>query len=158
MSRPDAPLPATRWPAHLRPGALRWVRTSPRYDETIAFYRDVVGLPVVGAFEDSFDDDGTIFGLPDTGVQLEIVRSREPAAPADRYDQIVFYLADAAAQERATAPLLGAGLTPAPDPHPYWAANGAVVFLDPDGRGVVYAPWIYGREPDPVDRRPLPAP
>jgi hypothetical protein len=27
-----------------------------------------------------------------------------------------------------------------------------VVFLDPDGRGVVYAPWIFGTQPDPVDR------
>ena len=25
------------------------------------------------------------------------------------------------------------------------------MYLDPDGRGVVYAPWVYGLEPDPVD-------
>ena len=30
--------------------------------------------------------------------------------------------------------------------------EGAVVYLDPDGRGVVYAPWIFGRDPDPTDR------
>jgi hypothetical protein len=29
-----------------------------------------------------------------------------------------------------------------------------VVFLDPDGRGVVYAPWIFGQQFDPVDRNP----
>jgi catechol 2,3-dioxygenase-like lactoylglutathione lyase family enzyme len=151
VSEADVPS-ATGWPAHLRPGALRWVRSSARYDETVAFYRDLVGLPVVGGFSDSYAEDGTIFGLPDTSTQLEIVRVSEPVGFPDRFDQLVLYLADAAAQERAVEPLRRAGLVPIPDPHPYWAANGAVVFLDPDGRGVVFAPWIYGREPDPADR------
>jgi hypothetical protein len=43
------------------------------------------------------------------------------------------------------------------EPERLWVANGGMVFLDPDGRGVVFAPWIYGREPDPVDRTPPPA-
>ena len=77
-------------------------------------------------------------------------------APADRFDQIVFYLPDEAALTRAIAPLLEGGLTPDQAPHPYWRANGGVVFLDPDGRGVVYAPWVFGREPDPADRGALP--
>jgi GNAT superfamily N-acetyltransferase len=38
-----------------------------------------------------------------------------------------------------------------PDPHPYWAAAGAVLYRDPDGREVVLAPWVYGRDPDPTD-------
>jgi len=42
-------------------------------------------------------------------------------------------------------PVLGkAGLRPAPTPHPYRAANGAVTYRDPDGRDVVFAPWVYG--------------
>ena len=42
-------------------------------------------------------------------------------------------------------------MIPDPNPHGYWSANGAVVFRDPDGRGVVFAPWVYGRDPDPAD-------
>jgi catechol 2,3-dioxygenase-like lactoylglutathione lyase family enzyme len=145
-----------RWPAHLRPGALRWVRPSTHYDDTVAFYRDIVGLPVVDSFRGSYGEDGTIFGLPDTGTHMEIVRSRQVDARADRFDQMVFYLTDGAALTQAIAPLLRAGITRDPAPHPYWRANGGVVFLDPDGRGVVYAPWIFGREPDPVDQRPQP--
>jgi catechol 2,3-dioxygenase-like lactoylglutathione lyase family enzyme len=140
------------WPAHLRPGALRLVRSSTSYDGTVVFYRDLVGLPVVGSFQGSFGEDGTIFGLPGTPTHMEVVRSRDSARAADRFDQIVFYLADEGAVARAIAPLLAAGLTPVDAVHPYWQANGGVVFLDPDGRGVVYAPWIYGSEPDPVDR------
>ena len=52
----------------------------------------------------------------------------------------------------ATGRLHAAGLAPDPGQHAYWEANGAVTFADPDGRGLVLAPWVYGRVPDPVDR------
>jgi GNAT superfamily N-acetyltransferase len=142
------------WPEHLRPGAVRFARVSARYDETIAFYREVVGLPVVGEFAGSFGEDGVIFGLPDTTVELEIVRAQEGDADVARLDDVVLYLDGADAVVAATAPLRAAGLTPDPSPHPYWAANGAVVFRDPDGRGVVFAPWVYGRALSPNDPVP----
>jgi len=140
------------WPAHLRPGALRFARVSAHYDDTIAFYRDVVGLPVVGEFSGSFGEDGTIFGLPDTTVQLEIVRAHadEQQSPS-RLDQVTFYLDNADAVAAATSPLTTAGCRPDPDLHPYWTANAAVGFRDPDGRQVIYAPWVYGRDPEPID-------
>jgi len=140
------------WPERLQPGALRWVRSSSNYDSTIAFYRDLVGLPIVGSFSNSFGEDGTIFGLPDTGTQMEIVRSSAPRRQPDRFDQVVFYLPGSDAVRTGTETLRKAGLLPHHAPHPYWEANGAVMYLDPDGRGVVYAPWVYGLEPDPVDR------
>jgi GNAT superfamily N-acetyltransferase len=139
------------WPSHLRPGAVRFGRASEHYDRTIAFYRDLVGLPVVGEFSASFGEDGTIFGLPDTTVQLEIIRAHGPTTAAG-FDQLVLYLDSAAAVDAATAPLRAAGLTANPDPHPYWAANGAVTYRDPDGREVVYAPWVYGCQPEPVEQ------
>lgn len=139
------------WPSHLRPGAIRFGRASQHYDRTIAFYRDLVGLPVVGEFTASFGEDGTIFGLPDTTAQLEIIRAHEPTA-ATAFDQLVLYLDNAAAVDAATAPLRAAGLPASPDPHPYWAANGAAIFNDPDGRELVFAPWVYGRDPDPIDK------
>jgi hypothetical protein len=82
---------------------LRFARSSSHYNQTIPFYRDLLRLPV-GEFSDSFGEDGTIFGLPDTCIQLEIVR-----------------------------------------------ALGGIVHVDPDGRGVVFAPWDYGAEPEPAD-------
>ena len=141
------------WPAHLRPGALRFARASRRYADTVFFYRDLVGLPVIGGFTGSFGEDGIIFGLPDTGTQLEIVRGHADTAEAGAFDQLVFYLDDAEAVTAATARLRDHGLTPEPNPHAYWAANGAVVYRDPDGRGVVFAPWVYGRDPDPAEQR-----
>ena len=136
------PVGSTGWPAHLRPGALRWARASNRYDDTVSFYRDLVGLKVVGEFTDSYDEDGTIFGLPDTTVQLEIVRAHPGLAPVGGLDQLVLYLADADALAAATDRLLEAGLNPDSAQHAYWEANGAVTFRDPDGRGLVLAPWV----------------
>lgn len=142
------------WPPHLRPRALRWARASVHYDATIRFYRDLIGLPVIDAFTASFGEDGTIFGLPDSSVQLEIVRAHADVGTGGALDQLVLYLDDADAVIAGTAPLRAHGCTPDPDPHPYWAANGAVVFQDPDGRRVVFAPWVFGRDPDPINRDP----
>ena len=139
----NRPQGAARWPEHLPVGAVRVGRSSAHYDQTVRFYRDLVGLPVVESFAASYGEDGTIFGLPDTSVQLEIVRSTEPAVRADRVDMLVFYLPDAAAQERLTARMAAAGLEPASQ-HPYWQANGGVTYHDPDGREVVFVSWVYG--------------
>jgi ribosomal protein S18 acetylase RimI-like enzyme len=151
MSR-DAGEAARSWQPHLRPGALRWARSSRNYAATIVFYRDFVGLTVVDEFADSFGEDGTVFGLPDTGLQLEIVRAHTEIKTSVGFDQLVFYLDGADAVTAATAPLLAHGFQPDPHPHPYWAANGAITFQDPDGRDVVFAPWVYGRDPEPVDQ------
>ena len=83
---PDA---VSRWPEHLPVGAVRVGRTSAQYDQTVQFYRDLVGLPLLESFTASFGEDGTIFGLPDTAWHLEIVRSPEPAVPVDRIDSLV---------------------------------------------------------------------
>jgi GNAT superfamily N-acetyltransferase len=130
---------------------LRWARASSHYEATVAFYRDLVGLPIVGDFAGSFGDDGTIFGLPDTRTQLEIVRAHNADEPTGSVDQLVLYLSDPAAVARATKTLRQQGFTPDSSPPAYWAANGAVIFDDPDGRGVVFAPWVYGRDPEPAD-------
>jgi catechol 2,3-dioxygenase-like lactoylglutathione lyase family enzyme len=134
-----------RWPEHLPVGAVRVGRSSAHYDQTVRFYRDLVGLPVLERFAASYGEDGTIFGLPDTSVQLELVRSTEPVVRADRLDMLVFYLPDAAAQQRLIERMAAAGVEPTSQ-HPYWQANGGVTYQDPDGREVVFVSWVYGRD------------
>lgn len=130
------------WPEHLPVGALRVARHSHRYDETVSFYRDVVGLPVLEDFRDSYGVDGTVLGLPGSPVHLEIVRSRDGAPPTPGADQLVFYLPDQAARERIETRLAAAGVGPVAQPA-YWQANGGVTYADPDGREVVFASWVY---------------
>ena len=138
------------WPSHLSPGAVRVSYSSAHYDDTVAFYRDLVGLPVIEQFAASYGEDGTIFGLPGLRTHVEIVRANGPAREVDPLDQLVFYVSGVDAMATATAPLLAAGVPTDPAPHPYWVANGAAVHLDPDGRRVVFAPWVYGDEPEPA--------
>jgi hypothetical protein len=137
------------WPVHLPVGALRVVRWSARYDQTVVFYRDTIGLPVLETFHNSYGLDGTILGLPGSPVHLEIVRLGDAGHPAHGRDQLVFYLSDAAAQELITARLAAAGVHPVAQID-YWEANGGVTYEDPDGREVVFASWIYSSpNPDP---------
>lgn len=131
------------WPEHLPVGAFRVVRWSARYDQTVIFYRDTIGLPVLETFHDSYGLDGTILGLPGGPVHLEIVRLRDASPPAAGRDQLVFYLPDDASQERIKARLAALGVHPVVQID-YWEANGGVTYQDPDGREVVFASWIYG--------------
>jgi catechol 2,3-dioxygenase-like lactoylglutathione lyase family enzyme len=131
------------WPAHLvRIGALRFGRRSRNFDQSVAFYRDLVGLPVLETFRASYGTDGVIFGLPGTSTTLEIVRSEE-SVPIDAHDQLCLYFPNQGARDDARHRLLVAGVQPVPS-HPYWEANGAVTYRDPDGREVVFAPFVYG--------------
>ncbi len=75
---PDAPPAAGRWPERLPVGSFRVTRPSRHDDRTIRFYRDLIGLPVLEIFQASYDEDGTIFGLPDSCTHLELVPSSTP--------------------------------------------------------------------------------
>ena len=113
-----------------------------RYEETVTFYRDAIGLPVLETFHDSYGLDGTILGLPGGRVHLEIVRAGQASYPGGGLDQLVFYLPDPAAREQMEVRLAAAGARPVPQID-YWQANGGVTYQDPDGREVVFASWIY---------------
>jgi YycE-like C-terminal domain/YycE-like N-terminal domain len=139
----EQPLPGTGWPDELALiGAIRFARRSTQFESTVQFYRDLVGLPLVATFGDSYGSNGAIFGLPGTALTFEIVEADEPVA-VDAGDQLCLYFPDATAQQQATARLSAVGLQPT-ESHPYWAATGAVTYRDPDGREVVFAPFIFG--------------
>jgi hypothetical protein len=130
------------WPEELTSiGALRFARRSAHFDETVRFYRDLVGLPLCATFAESFGSTGAIFGLPRSNLTFEIVEATEAVA-VDSHEQLCLYFPDAAAQQRATARLAESGAKPV-DSHPYWAATGAVTYRDPDGREVVFAPFVF---------------
>jgi catechol 2,3-dioxygenase-like lactoylglutathione lyase family enzyme len=138
----------THWPTELASiGAIRFARRSSNFEETVRFYHELVGLPLYETFEASYGSNGAIFGLPSWNLTLEIVQSAEPVAPDD-LEQLCLYFPDEQAQQAAIARLQAAGLAPVQQ-HPYWEAAGAVTYRDPDGREVVFAPFVFGvNEPD----------
>jgi catechol 2,3-dioxygenase-like lactoylglutathione lyase family enzyme len=136
------------WPSELASiGAIRFGRTYYRYEEAVRFFRDLVGLPLYEQFEGSYGENGSIFGLPTPELTLEVVQGTEPV-PVSDYEALCLYFPDEAAKQAAISRLTTAGIEPV-ESHPYWAATGGVTYLDPDGRQVIFAPFVYGRnEPD----------
>ena len=74
---------------------------------------------------------------------MEIVEATE-SVPVDHHEQLCLYFPDKRAQHGAIARLQEAGARPV-EQHPYWDATGAVTYRDPDGREVVFAPFVFGR-------------
>jgi hypothetical protein len=131
------------WPEELAPiGAIRFARRSAHFESAVRFYRDLVGLPLCATFAESYGSSGAIFGLPGSALTFEIVEAGEPVA-VDNHEQLCLYFPDTAAQQQAAARLLAAGVEPV-DSHPYWAATGSITYRDPDGREVVFAPFVFG--------------
>jgi catechol 2,3-dioxygenase-like lactoylglutathione lyase family enzyme len=123
--------------------AVRVARPARDLEAVAAFYRDAVGLPVLGSFEDHDGFSGLLLGLPDASRQLELVATpgAEPAPTAE--DQLVLYLGSPASVEQAAARLLAANHEPRVSPNPYWAQVGAVCFVDPDGYWLVLSPQSW---------------
>ncbi|MCV6984441.1 VOC family protein [Mycobacterium shinjukuense] len=133
----------THWPPHLAPiGAIRFARRSSNFAETVRFYRELVGLPLYETFEGSYGSNGVIFGLPSWNLTLEIVEAVDDVA-VDQHEQLCLYFPDKQVQQAAMARLDEAAIERVAQ-HPYWEATGAVTYRDPDGREVVFAPFVYG--------------
>jgi len=141
----DDPKPrrTTHWPKELAPiGAIRFARRSPHFADTVRFYRELVGLPLYETFESSYGSNGAIFGLPSWNLTFEVVEAVDDLA-VDHHEQLCLYFPDSEAQQAALARLRASGLRPV-EQHPYWEATGAVTYRDPDGREVVFAPFVFG--------------
>lgn len=139
----DKPRRTTHWPPQLATiGGLRFARRSSNFQDTVRFYRELVGLPLFETFGESYGSNGAIFGLPSWNLTLEIVESVEPVA-VDHHEQLCLYFPDRQAQQAAIARLRGAGAQSV-EQHPYWEATGAVTYRDPDGREIVFAPFVFG--------------
>ena len=132
------------WPKALgRLGAIRFGWRYHRFREAVAFYRDLVGLPLYETFEGSYGSNGAIFALPDPSVTFEVLESTVPVL-VDPHEQLCLYFWDEAATVAVRERLAAAGITPVAA-HPYWQATGAVAYRDPEGRGLVLAPFVYGK-------------
>lgn len=114
-------------------GAARIARPTRRYDDVVKFYRDLVGLPVLGEFADHAAYSGTIFGKPDRRFQLELTRhsSGEPLPHPTHEDLLVLYFATIGDRSRLEARLRDAGTPSVELANPFWTSD-SVAFRDPD--------------------------
>ena len=109
---------------------VRFARHTDRLDEILRFYRDGVGLPALGGFQDHAGYDGAFLDLPGSGAHLEFTTGGGHSAPTpDPETVLVLYVDDEAERQRIASRLAGREVEPA---NPYWRAH-ALAFADPDG-------------------------
>lgn len=119
----------------------RWVRSRVAHptgsiDAAIAFYGDLLGLPVDGPHP-ATPYELVLFELPG-GAQLELTAGGELPVATTRDDLLVLYLPTAADVSLVRERLVAAGVTLEVPLNPYWERMGVTV-RDPDGRLAVVA-------------------
>ncbi|WP_433086456.1 VOC family protein [Dactylosporangium sp. CA-052675] len=113
---------------------VRIARQTPQLQTVVAFYRDGLGLPEVGRFEDHEGYDGVMLDLPGTGAHLEFTATAHVAPPSPHVeDLLVLYLGS---REAVDALVARSGAPVVPSANPFWDRAGVTV-ADPDGFRVV---------------------
>jgi catechol 2,3-dioxygenase-like lactoylglutathione lyase family enzyme len=113
---------------------VRFARHTERLSEIVRFYRDGLGLPEIGRFEDHDGYDGVFLDLPGTDAHLEFTSGGHDEAPKPHPETLlVLYLGTAEAVGEACARV---GAEPVEPANPYWKEHG-VTLVDPDGFRVV---------------------
>lgn len=117
---------------------VRIARPVASLESILRFYRDGLGLEVIGSFEGHAGYSGVMLGLPGNAYHLEFTEHEKGSAcPAPSKDNLlVFYIPDKRAVDHLTERMSGMGYSVVAPENPYWAERG-VTFEDPEGWRVV---------------------
>lgn len=128
------------WPAQLPVVQVRIARPTHQLQEIERFYRQGLGLPVMGRFggEGHAGYDGVMFGIPGFDYHLEFTQHVDgsPCPAPTRDNLLVFYMPDRDAIDRLALHMAELGYPEVEPENPYWAGRG-VTIEDPDGWRVV---------------------
>jgi catechol 2,3-dioxygenase-like lactoylglutathione lyase family enzyme len=131
IAAPRPLAPATSWTA------VRLARPARDLSRSTRFYRDLLGLAVVGRFDNHDGYDGVFFGLPGGG-ELELTTGPADPVPSTDEDLLVLYVGTWDDVRAVGTRLAAGGVTSVPSANPYWNRCGQT-FLDPDGYRLVVA-------------------
>lgn len=134
---------STPWPGHLPITRVRIARPTDRLKELTAFYRDVIGLQVIGGWVDDGSHagyDGVMIGLPGWDTHLEFTQHTDgsPCPAPTRDNLLVLYVDGRDDLLAVSAAIQARGGVPVDPENPYWRER-AVCFEDPDGWGIVFS-------------------
>lgn len=126
---------------------LRIARPTDDPQPLLRFYRDGLGLEVIGGFKDHAGFDGVFLGRRGWPYHLAFTTHRgHPAGRAPTQENLlVLYVPNAAEWRESVDRMTAMGFAPVPSVNPYWEARGKT-FEDPDGYRVVLecAPCLTG--------------
>jgi catechol 2,3-dioxygenase-like lactoylglutathione lyase family enzyme len=109
---------------------LRIARHTNCLEDVVAFYRDRVGFPEIGRFENHGGYDGVFLEIPGTDTHFELTTGGDHPPPDPHPESlIVLFLESQAAIDEIAGQINQPPVVPA---NPYWRAN-AQAYADPDG-------------------------
>jgi catechol 2,3-dioxygenase-like lactoylglutathione lyase family enzyme len=117
---------------------IRIARPTDKLDQVVAFYRDALGLAVIGHFENHAGYSGVMLGAPSAQFHLEFTHADagSPCPAPSKDNLLVFYLPNAERYFSVLQRMTHYGHSPAEPENPYWKAK-SKTFEDPDGWRVV---------------------
>lgn len=116
---------------------LRIARYTADLKKITYFYHDLLGLKILGSFEDHNQYDGIFLGFPDQDWHLEFIVSNEPPRHEfDEDDLLVFYFDDETKLNQTITNFNHHNIQQLKAKNPYWNDNG-FLFSDPDGYGIL---------------------
>lgn len=114
-----------------------------RLTEVIRFYRDGLGLPEIGRFENHDGYYGVFLAVPGSDAHLEFTSGGHHNTPSPHPETLLVLYPGSADAVNQTRDRVGA--RPVEPANPYWKQHG-VTLIDPDGFQVVLVPrsWSAG--------------
>lgn len=118
---------------------LRYARHTDDLKSIQDFYTELLGLELLGGFEDHDHYDGIFLGLPGQDWHLEFTKSNSPAEHhPDPDDLLVFYLNSEEERRAILSKASRLGIQVRESQNEYWNRHGSEL-ADPDGFGVILA-------------------
>ena len=116
---------------------LRYARHTNNIKALTDFYTQVIGLEILGNFENRSNYNGVFLGLPNLDWHIEFTESEDPPIHnSDDDDLIVLYLDSTHELNLLKNRIIRLGLRLSKSKNPYWQKNG-IEIKDPDNFGVV---------------------
>ena len=117
---------------------IRVARPTHHFEAVIDFYKNGLGLTVIGSFTDHNGISGIMMGLPHMHYHLEFTyhENSSPCPPPTKDNLLVFYLRDTAQRDTIAQRLFTMGYPAAAPQNPYWEKHG-ITIEDPDGWRIV---------------------
>lgn len=117
---------------------LRIARHTNQIDQLKNFYMEVVGLKLIGQFNDHDGYDGVILSGNEANWQIEFTTSNQVINHQPNEDDlIVLYVSQEEFNKRIEI-LNSKGIESVKAKNPYWNKN-AITIVDPDGFGLVFS-------------------
>lgn len=126
---------------------IRIARPTDQLKELIHFYRDGLGLKIIGSFNAHERYDGVMLGMPDASVHLEFTQhaNGSPCPAPTRDNLLVFYFDDHNNYLAAVDQLRGLDAKEVEPENSYWLDK-STSFEDPDGWGIVLFDGVFAQD------------